>query len=497
MSELSPQMLFAQAVAAHQSGGLGEADALYRAVLRADPNSLAARANLAVIAVQRGDLEQAVDWLTQSLALDPAQPDVLFNRAGALAGLGRVQEAVADCQAVLTIDPAHLAAAERALALGADDAVTWEMHGLALMAAGRLEAVESLRRACDMDPGNRDYAYNLAVGATHLRRIDDAVAAYDRCIAIDPAFAVAYWNKARLLLAAGRPGEGWPLFEWRWKTPELAGRPHVSDAPEWLGAEDIAGKTLLLHYEQGFGDTLNMLRYLPLLKARGARTVLAVQPALHPLLTGLADQVLKVGEAIPPHDFQTFMMSLPMALGAASGAIPPSPRIVAPTGVAGDWARRLGPRTRRRIGLVWSGSRGHTNDANRSLTLAQLLPWLETDAEFISLQPDYRDIDLPALRAGPKLRGFAPLLTDFGETAGLIENLDLVISVDTAVAHLAGVMGKPVWILLSYTVDFRWGFEGDATPWYPSARLFRQPAPGDWASPIAAVELALRAGESS
>ena len=509
MTEDAARELFQQAVAAHQAGDLDAAERLYRAVIDADPKTLAARANLAVVAFQRGDLAGGIAWLDASLAIEPRQAAVLSNRAEALTHLGRPEAALADYDRLLALDPgnaaAHhsragmlhrlgrldeaLAAVDRALELAPELAKAWSNRGAFLIQMERdEEGVASLERSVALGPADADAWYNLANGYGRLRRMDEAFSAFDRAIRLRPDFASAQWNKALALLAAGRTAEGWPLYEWRWRNPGFETAHAVSSASVWQG-EDLAGKTLLLHFEQGFGDTLLMLRYLPLLRERGARVILGVQPALAALAAPLADRLLADGEAIPPHDFKAFMLSLPLAFG---GLVPTgTPYLAPPPGTEARWAARLGPRTRRRIGLVWAGNPGQVNDHNRSLPLERIAPWLEADADFISLQKEYRPADLARLRAEPRIRDVSADLVDFGETAGLIANLDLVIAVDTAVVHLACALGKPVWVLAPYALDFRWGLEGIDSPWHPTARVFRQPRSGDWSGVLAEIRAAL------
>jgi Flp pilus assembly protein TadD len=432
-------------------------------------------ANRAEALVHLGQREAALADYDRLLALDPGNAAAAHGRAGVLHGLGRLDEALAAVDGAL----------EQAPAL----AKAWSNRGAFLIQMARdEEGVASLERSVALDPADADAWYNLANGHGRLRRMDEAFAAFDRATALRPDFASAHWNKALALLAAGRGAEGWPLYEWRWRNPGFETAHAVSSAPVWQG-EDLAGKTLLLHFEQGFGDTLLMLRYLPLLRERGARVVLGVQPALAALAAPLADRLLADGEAIPPHDFKAFMLSLPLAFG---GQVPTgTPYLAPPPDAEARWADRLGPRTRPRIGLVWAGNPGQVNDRNRSLPLDRIAPWLDADADFISLQKDYRPADLERLGAEPRILDVSTGLTDFGETAGLIANLDLVIAADTAVVHLACALGKPVWVLAPYALDFRWGLEGGSSPWHPTARVFRQPRSGDWSGVLAEVRAAL------
>jgi Flp pilus assembly protein TadD len=419
------------------------------------------------ILFQAGRFAEALDAFDQALSADPGHVSAAANRAAALRGLGRTQEALAAVDVALALDPGLTRA--------------WANRGCFLIELDRdAEGVDSLRRALAVGPEDADAWYNLAGGLAKLGQVDEALAAYDRAIALRPDHAGAHWNKCLLLLRSGRP-EGWRLFEWRWRSEALSERPTISDRPAWDGRQPVAGKTIVLHYEQGFGDSIQMLRYIPLLADKGARILLAVQPELAPLCQALPCEVIPPGgPSFPDHDVQAFLMSLPAAFGAAEGQIPNAvPYLQAPEAARRRWAQCLGPRVRPRVGLVWSGSRGHRNDANRSLPLEALEPWLGREVDLISLQKDVRPADRAAFdRLG--LDDVSGDLTDFGETAGLIQALDLVVSVDTAVAHLAGALGKPLILLLPRHGDYRWGDEGEATPWYPTATLLRQTADGDW-----------------
>jgi hypothetical protein len=296
-------------------------------------------------------------------------------------------------------------------------------------------------------------------------------------------------------LVTGDYAAGWRGFELRWKRPEMLAYASGGSAPLWLGEAPVAGRTLLLRSEQGLGDTIQMLRYVPRLAAEGASVLLAVQPPLETLAAAVpgVSALVRLGDPIPPHDLQAPLMSLPLAMGTLADTVPwDGPYLTVPPGQAEAWTARLGPRRGLRVGLAWSGNPKHLNDRNRSLALVALEPLLREDAEFVSLQKDYAPADRARL-AELGVANHAAALHDLADTAGLIAQMDLVIAVDTSVAHLAGAMGKPVWLLLPFAGDFRWGVEGERTPWYPSARLFRQAAPGGWAGVIGRVAQALAA----
>jgi hypothetical protein len=296
---------------------------------------------------------------------------------------------------------------------------------------------------------------------------------------------------------------GWPRREARWNSklcPDIY--PKFSE-PIWLGKEPVEGKTVLVHVDEGLGDTIQFVRYVPMLAARGARVILVVAKALHALLSGFpgASECLMVADKLPPFDMHCPICSLPLAFGTRLDTIPsatsylPTP----PPERRKAWEGRLGPRNRLRIGLVWSGSPKHANDLNRSLSLQTLSCILDVEATFISLQKDPRPADKAVLEQRPDIVDLADHLADFAETAALVSCLDLVITVDTSVAHLAGALGCPTWILLPYVPDYRWMLDRDDSPWYSSVRLFRQSVTRDYQSVLHGVRgelLALIASQS-
>jgi hypothetical protein len=323
-----------------------------------------------------------------------------------------------------------------------------------------------------------------------LRRFRESFASYDRVKAIDPDNVIADWNLANLHLLTGNFETGWAQREVRWKMPMFTGHYPKFSQPMWQGDEPVEGKTILVQFDQGFGDTIQFARYLPMLAARGARVLLVVEDALHPLLSGLpgvsACFPRSAANNLPPFDMHCPMMRLPLAFGTRLDTIPAAiPYLPAP---ASDrvrvWEDRLGAHDRLRVGLVWSGSLGHKNDHNRSSSLRAFSAMLDVDAAFVSLQKDPRPDDKLVLGERREVVDLTVHLTDFMETAALISCLDLVITVDTSVAHLAGALGCPTWILLPYLPDWRWLLDRDDSPWYPTVRLFRQQESRDYAPVI-------------
>jgi hypothetical protein len=322
-----------------------------------------------------------------------------------------------------------------------------------------------------------------------LGRHAEAAACFDEALRVAPDSALAQFNKATHLLLMGDFAKGWPLYESRWRKPDQHGKRDF-EAPLWLGESKIAGKTILLHAEQGLGDTIQFCRYVPMVEALGAKVVLEVPPSLKTLMTMLPGtrSLVARGEMLPLFDLHCPIMSLPLAFGTRLYTIPHNVPYLSATPQAADrWQSRLGPKHRPRIGLVWSGTQKHKNDQNRSLPLAALAPLLSLDMEFHALQKELRPDDRAYIAVGAPVAFHGDDLRDMNDTAGLTTAMDLVISVDTSVAHLAGALGKPVSILLPFTPDFRWLLTREDSPWYPSAWLIRQPAIGDWASVIGRV----------
>lgn len=507
------------ASALHQAGRLAEAEPLYRAVLDAEPARFDALHLLGVLRQQQGRSAEAAELIAAALAQRPDDPVALTNRSAALNALRRFDEAVASCDKALAAKPDHVAAlnnralalkemgrthealasCDRALRLKPDYADAHNNRGLVLQALRRFdEALKSYDTALSLNPSHLDALNNRGIALFEAKRLDDALACFERALAIAPNHPHAHWNRAQVLLLSGDLARGWAEHEWR-----LASNPGLVrnfDKPLWLGDASVAGKTVLLHAEQGLGDTIQFCRYATLVAARGARVVLEVQRPLIELMKTLAGPAAAVarGDALPPFDLHCPLLSLPLAFKTDLDTIPADvPYLRAPLG-ATDWDARLGAK-RPRIGLVWSGNPGHKRDRDRSIPFYALLPLLDLDTTFVSLQKEVRPADAAVLKQTGTVIDAADALTTFAETAALVAALDLLITVDTSVAHLAGALGKPVWLLLPQVPDWRWLMEREDSPWYPSARLFRQDATRAWGRVIVRVRDALResiAGEN-
>ena len=483
MAEDTPAALLRQGIALHQAGRLPEAEALYRRVLTQQPQNPEALHLYGVLAYQAKKPSVALDFIGRAIRLRGDQANYYSNAALALADLGRTEEAEAACRTALQLQPGSLEALNNL--------------GLVLRAAGKLdEAVASLQALVQRQPGSVQALNNLGTTLLQLRRHEEAAAVLDearRHAGDGPHRHSIAYNQAQTLLALGRFEAGWRHYESR---PTLIGTRRVFEPPLWDGRP--VG-TLLLHAEQGLGDTLQFCRFASL-AAPGARIVLEVQPPLKRLLATLPGvaQVIAQGEALPPHDAHYPLMSLPYLLGTTLETVPAAiPYLQSNPAATETWRRRLAALDGTvRIGLVWAGApyRPETPglvamDRRRSLELAQLAPLGEIPgAVFVSLQKGPAGAQVPV---GLTLHDFTEELADFTDTAALVSALDLVISVDTSVVHLAGALGKPVWVLDRFDSCWRWLTGRSDSPWYPTLKLFRQPSAGDWASPIAEVRAAL------
>jgi tetratricopeptide (TPR) repeat protein len=390
---------------------------------------------------------------------------------------------------------AALAEFDRALG-GEVDAVALHMaRGNVLCELGRLsEAVAAYERIIALDGANALAWYNRGNVLQRDCRLREAVASYERAVGLAPRFAEAWLELAHCRLACGELEQGWQLYEWRWQTTQLAAAQLVSERPRWLGQEALAGKTILLWAEQGYGDTIQFARFIPRVADLAARVVVRVPAALRALLATLDPRIGIVTDdaPLPEYDYHCPLMSLPLALGDTC-AHAWLPYLRADGAQRRLWQSRLVQDGRPRIGLCWAGRHGAAGAGNptRDAPLAAWLALAAVDAQFICLQQDYTEADEESLARWPACRPVRHGFDSFADTAALIAELDLVISVDTAVAHLAGALGKPCWLVLRRCGEWRWRQHGDSTAWYPSMRIFRQAVDGDWQPVLHVVASAL------
>jgi Tfp pilus assembly protein PilF len=468
---------------------------------------------LAVTEMRRGNLRGAVDLFTLILAKAP-HPMIFLNRGLAMQGMGKHDSALADFDQAIALDPNYgptfnsrgitlhrlkrydeaLASYDKAIAINPNDSAAYTNRGMTLHALDRFqESLVSCKKATNITPGQPVFHNNLGNALQEMGQFKEALACYDKATEIRPDYAEAHWNAAVVRLTLGDLERGWSEAEWRWKHRGLGKEIRQFHQPLWLG-EPIGGKTILVYSEQGIGDIIQFCRYVPMLAERGAKVILEVDAALTQLLSGLEGVLSCVTRHAPhpPFDAQCPILTLPLAFATQLKSIPASvPYLTMPAGRR-DWQMLLGPKTRPRIGIAWSGNPNHVHDRKRSVPLEVLLPLLDFDATFISLQKDVRVEDAPILQQRNDILNYGPEFTDFADTAALISCLDLVISVDTSVVHLAGALGKTVWVQIPYLPDWRWLLNREDSPWYPTVRLFRQSAARDWKEVVANVSLALK-----
>ncbi len=496
--------------------------------------------NLGLALHRRDRLDEAIKSYDRALVLNPHQAEVWFRMGDSLQQQKRTDEAILSFDQALKINPAHaeaarcsallhlegrryqpaiasfdlllqvrpnlagafklkgfcllelnrpeeaLASSSKALELAPDDAEILNNIALVLLRLGRYEeALNYADKAITFNPGFPDALNSRAQSLLAMLRFDEAMAALDAAIAIDPDFALARWNMALTQLLLGNFEAGWALRE-RGRSELDVFVDRKFKQPQWLGEEPIAGKTILLHSDEGLGDTIQYVRYVKRVAQLGARVILQVDGPIRALLSALEGAALCLPRSaveLPDFDIHCPLSGLPLAFKTRLETIPSEvPYLPVPSNTLRQiWEQRLGPRDKMRVGLVWSGSPTHGNDRNRSMRLRTMCKILDVDARFFSLQKDPRPADKTTLIERPDILDLAEHLTDFIETAAMISCLDLVIAVDTSVAHLAGALGKPTWILLPYAPDYRWLLDRDDSPWYPTVRLFRQDERRDYA----------------
>ncbi len=428
---------------------------------------------------RNGRLADAVRGYGRVLALDPESADAFNNLGVALRGQGKSAAAIA-CY-------------RRSLDLRPDNAGTHSNLGNVLRETGRLdESLAEHRKAVDLAPESPRAVYNLGLSYRDMRRAGEALSCFDRALAIRPDYVDCRWDRALVLLQLGRLKEGFTEYEWRWRLPDIVAR--KVDAPLWDGS-DLCDRTLLLHQEQGFGDMIQFIRYARAIPRDSGKVVVACQPELVRLFETVpgVDAVVTDSGPYPRADVQAPLLSLPWIMGTGADSIPSeTPYIQAPRAPAIELPARSNGRLN--VGLAWAGKPSHKNDRNRSCPFEHFIGLFEVaDVAFFGLQKGDRAQDIERHACGALITDLGADLQDFSDTAAVVSKLDLVISVDTSLVHLAGALNRPVWCLLPFTGDWRWGLDGETTPWYPSMTLFRQPLPGAWADVFTRLRAALSA----
>ena len=534
--------------ALQELGRLEEALASYDKAISIKPDYVEAYSNLANALKQLGRLDEALASADKAISLKLDYPEAYSHRGNILKEMGRLDEAIASYDKAIGIKPdyaeAHsnrgnalqelvrfdeaLASYDKAISIKPDYAEAHSNRGIPLQELGRLdEAIVSYDKAISIKPDYPEAYANRGNTLQALGRLDEALASYDRAISINPNYAEAYanrsvalqdlgrmdeaiesctraiciksdypdanWNLSLFNLMVGNYSDGWKGHEWRRKNSKLPSFKEIKKFPQpiWLGAESLKDKTIFIYAEQGLGDTIQFSRYVPLVAQLGANVILEVQSPLLELLRNIegANQVIARGDELPEFEYHCPIMSLPLAFKTEIDTIPPIARsITSSAEKVAQWKAQLGNKSKPRVGLVWSGNPAHKNDRNRSLAFSELVRYLPDGIEYVCLQKEIRAADNEQLEKNGHIKYFGDSLEDFTDTAALCELMDVVISVDTSVAHLAATLGKPTWLLLPFRPDWRWLLGRDDSPWYPTATLFRQEHIGEWSGVLKLVQ---------
>ena len=499
---------------AFRSGNMALAENLLRHVLVSDPANSRANELLAYVAGNRGNLDEVFRLLTRATSAPDASATAWyylgvwflkkedFARAvdafqKALGIRGEFFECLHDLGLAffnLRLYAEAVEAYDRAAAINPRSFEVFHNKGRALHELDRCEeALECYDRALAIDSRRPATWSNRATTLHNLRRFDEALADFSRALALQPDDADAQWNESLTRLLLGQFDPGWEKYEYRWKGKAARPRRHA-DVPAWLGAQPIKGKRVLAWWEQGYGDTIQFCRYAALLAERGADVVLEVQPSLKGLVSSISGcEVVGSNEEASGCDYQIPLGSLPLAFATRQETIPAAvPYLKADADKILSWRERVKrPDGRRKIGLACSGNAAFRNDRHRPVALRQFAPLLDHGHLFL-IQTEIREDDRRFLAdAGPRIEYLGDGIDDFMDSAAVVENMDLIVSIDTSLAHLAGALGRPVWILIPWAPDWRWGTDGTACPWYPTATLFRQERIGGWDAVISRIEKAL------
>ncbi len=465
-----------------EAGDVDGAAALVDTVLAGHPRHARALTRLGTLRFIQGRLDDAQSLYGAALELEPANADLHFNLALVHGGRGDAGRSIASYRTALALKPDfHEAHFNLATVLHEIDELE--------------PALASYEAAERCTPGRREVLIGMGLARLELDQLDPAIACFDRILAKDPDYPEAHLYKAMAQLKRGEYAEGWDNYDHRFDTEEIRGARRDYPGPRWLG-EDLHGRTILLIAEQGFGDTIQFIRFAPLLVERGARVIVEAPAPLATLLRSMVGiEIVIAGAALPACDFHSYLMSLPRFLSRSLGAIPAAIPYLQPTPAkVARWRERLAGDPGFKVGLVWAGDphkehpSGYRADRRRSSSLEQLarfgevagVSWYSVQKGAAAAQAHAADVPFVLVDTGPELH-------DFDDTAALLQSLDLVVTVDTAVAHLAGALGRPVWVMLRYDCCWRWLKDRNDSPWYPTARLFRQPHRFDWAAVAADV----------
>jgi tetratricopeptide (TPR) repeat protein len=508
------------AIAHYKAGRYPQAGEIYRQILKIQPDNISVITNLGAVYRAQGNLDKAIACYRRALEIKPDFANACGNLANALKDKGLTEEAIRFYRRAIDINPGFaeaynslgvmlkdrgdvdeaIACFEQGLALSPDNESANNNLGALYKEMGEPErAISYYRQALETKPDFADAHNNLANALKDLGKVDEAMASYDRAIEIEAGHVDAHFNRSMTLLLLGDYAKGWVEHEWRWKrkndSPFMA-RKREFVQPLWDGSP-LEGRTILLHAEQGFGDSIQFIRYLPMVAARGGRVVLECHRLLTELFHDLPgiDDMIENGRQLPPFDVHAPFLSLPMIFGTTLETIPEGAGYLRATPFhIKSWGKRLSSLSRPRVGLCWQGNPNFQGDRWRSIPLHHFTDLVRgTKASFVNLHKGDGIDQIAACGLADRIADFSAEVDSLLDTAAIMEHLDLVITSDTSVAHLAGALGKPTWVLLQFLPDWRWLLEREDSPWYPTMRLFRQKTRGDWAELLARAEEALGA----
>ena len=488
-------------------GQLDEAIAFYHKAIELDPDILGAYCNLGVILQSKGQPDEAITWYQRAIKRTPNYADAYYNLGTVFQDKGEFDKAISCYQKAIQLNPRFYNAYsnlgnilrdkgqldeamtfyQKTIELNPSHAGAYCNIGLIFQNRGQLDqATNSYQKAIESNPHMATAFNNMGTAFQDKGQLDEAMTFYQRALQIDSNYAIAHFHVALLLLLTGDFKNGWQEYEWRWKTKDFGTRNF--EQPLWDGS-DITGRTILLYSEQGIGDTIQFIRYAPLVAQRGAKVIVECRKELKSLLQNVegVNAIVAYGEQRRDFDLHCPLLTLPLIFDTTLEAIPVEiPYIKVNASSIQKWKDKVkNDSSQLKIGLVWAGAPGYKRDEKRSFSLEIFSPFAHlTGVTFYSLQKGKAAEQGKNSPEGMKITDYTDEIQDFLDTAAFVENLDLVISVDTAVAHLAGALGKPVWTLIPFAPDWRWLLNREDSPWYPTMRLFRQPSPGDWQSVI-------------
>jgi tetratricopeptide (TPR) repeat protein len=491
-----------------ESGQYLEAQSIYKQILTSNPLDVNALFGLGLLAQKLKQKDVATTIFEKIIDLDDTFYLAFFQRGLMHSQNKKYKLAISDFNSTLTIKPDLFEALSNrgiafskcsnfdaahadfcaAVKLRPNSADAYYNRALACINLEKIDlAIADYTKAITHNPNHFQALNNRGMALRELRRFNEAIEDFENCVALKPDFADGYWNKALTHLMIGDYENAWPLYEHRWDSPNFTSKKRDFEKPLWLGSPSLNGKTILLHSEQGLGDSLQFCRYIEKFRELQCKVLLEVEKPLMRIMENLlpAKQIFEKGADLPAFDFHCPLMSLPLAFQTTVATIPsPSPYLSGNSDRIKWWQDYLGEAKKPRVGLVWQGNPHHSKNQRRSIQLSNIIRYLEDDFDWYSLQMEVSSEDECIINKTRQLTHFGALIGDFAETAALCATLDAIVSVDTSIVHLCGAIGKPVHLLLSYIADARWHADGDSTPWYPTICIYRQGMNRCWHEPI-------------